>query len=115
MSSSLKCRHNKPVPGADYEVADVADADGASQDVSELGVSVAVGGGQWGHVDGIPDGLVTRGVDHVPQSLFGVLDAAALRVSVPQEDQFLLLPRPETSNTFFIHLQHKKGLNECWH
>lgn len=48
----------EPVPGADDKVADVGDADGPSQDVSELRVCVAVGGGQRRHVDGIPDGLV---------------------------------------------------------
>lgn len=95
------------MPGADNKVSDVPDADGASQDVSELRMRVAVGGGQRRYVDGISDGLVTRGIDHVSQSLLGVLNAPALRVSVSQEHQLLLLPRPEASDTFFIHLQHK--------
>lgn len=103
---------NTPVPGADHKVSDVPDADGASQDVSELGVRVAVGGGQWRHVDGISDWLITGGVDHVAQSLLGVLNAAALRVSVPQEHQLLLLPGPEASDTLFIHLQHESRVLE---
>ncbi len=96
------------MPGADNKVSDIPDADGASQDVSELGVGVAVGGGQRGHIDGISNGLVTRRVDHVSQRLLGVLNAPALRVSVPQEHQLLLLPCPKASDTFFIHLQHKR-------
>lgn len=93
-----------PVPGADHEVADVPDADGASQDVSQLRVGVAVGGGQRRHVDGVADGLVTGRVDHVAQGLLGVLDAAAFGVPVPQEDQLLLLPRPQASHALFINL-----------
>lgn len=47
------------MPSADHKVADVPDADWSSQDVSELRVRVAVGGGEWRHVDGVTDGLVT--------------------------------------------------------
>lgn len=97
------------MPGADNKVSDIPDADGASQDVSELGVCVAVRGGQWRYIDGIADGLVARRIDHVSQSLLGVLNAPALRVSVPQEHQLLLLPCPKASDTFFVHLQHKRG------
>lgn len=96
------------MPGADDKVSDVPDADRASEDVSELGVRVAVGGGQRRYIDGIPDGLVARGIDHVSQSLLGVLNAPALWVSVSQEHQLLLLPCPKASDTFFIHLWHKK-------
>lgn len=96
------------MPGADNKVSDIADADWASQDVSELGVRVAVGGGQRRHIDGISDGLVTRRIDHVSQSLLGVLNAPALWVSVSQEHQLLLLPCPKASDTFFIDLQHKR-------
>lgn len=101
-------QNHKPVPGADYKVADVPDTDGASQDVAELWVWVAVGGGQWRYVNWISDRLVTRRVDHVAQGLLSVLDATALWVSVSQEHKLLLLPSPETSDTFFIHLQHKR-------
>lgn len=100
---------NKPVPGADDKVSDIPNADWASQDVSKLGVRVAVGGGQWRYIDGIADGLVTRRIDHVSQSLLGILNAPALWVSVSQEHQLLLLPCPKASDTFFIHLQHKRS------
>lgn len=93
------------MPGADNKVPDVSNADGASQDVSELRVGVAVGGGQRGYVDWISNRLVARRVDHVTQSLLGVLNAPTLWVSIPQEHQLLLLPCPESSDTFFIHLQ----------
>ena len=96
------------MPGADNKVSDVPDADGASQDVPKLRVRVAVGGGQRRYVDGVSDGLVTRRIDHVSQGLLGVLNAPALRVSVSEEHQLLLLPRPEASHTFFIHLQPKR-------
>lgn len=69
---------------------------------------VAVGGGEGRDVDGIPDGLVAGRVDHIPQGLFGVLNATTLRVSVPEEDQLLLLPRPEAPDAFLIHLQRKR-------
>jgi len=96
------------VPGADDKVADVCDADGASQDVSELWVRVAVGGGQRRYVDWISNRLIARRIDHVTQSLLGVLDAPALWVSVSQEHQLLLLSCPKASDTFFIHLQYIK-------
>lgn len=99
------------MPGADYEISDIAEADGASQDVSQLGVRVTVGGGQGGHVDGISNRLVAGRIDHVPQGLFGVLDATPFGVSVSEEDQLLLLPCPEASHAFFIHLQHKRPIS----
>ena len=63
-----------------------------------------VGRCQGGHVDWVANGLVTGGVDHIPQSLLGVLNAAALWVAITQEDQLLLLPCPQPSDTFSIHL-----------
>lgn len=100
--------HHRPVPGAHNKAADVPDADGASQDVPELRVRVAVGRGERGNVDGISYGLVTRGIDHVTKSLLGVLDAPTLWVSVSEEHQLLLLPCPKASDTLFIHLQHRR-------
>ncbi|KAF3845301.1 hypothetical protein F7725_008464 [Dissostichus mawsoni] len=50
-----------------------------------------VGGGEGGHVDGVSDGLVAGRVDHVPQSLLGVLDAAALRVASVEHDDLVLV------------------------
>lgn len=96
------------MPGADDKVSDIPDADRASQDVSELGVRVAEGGGQRRYIDGISDGLVARRIDHVSQSLLGVLNATAFWVSVSQEHQLLLLPCPKASDAFFIHLQQKR-------
>lgn len=93
------------MPGADNKVADVSHADGTSQDVSELRVRVAVGGCQRGYVDWISNRLVARRVDHVTQSLLGVLDAPTLWISISQEHQLLLLPCPKSSDTFFIYLQ----------
>ena len=93
------------MPGADHEAADVAHADGPAQHARKLRVRVAVGGGEGRDVDGVADGLVARRVDHVAQRLLGVLDAAALRVPVAQEDQLLLLPRPQAAHTLPVHLQ----------
>lgn len=50
-------------------------------------------------------GLITRRVDHVPQSLFRVLYGASFGIPVPQEDELLLLAGPKTSNTLPVHLQ----------
>lgn len=41
-----------------------------------------IGGGQWRHVDWVSDWLITGGVDHVTEGLFGVLNAASLRVAI---------------------------------
>ena len=103
----MSMQSDRPVPGADDKVADIPDADRASQYVSQLGVGVAVGRGQRRNVDGISNGLVARRVDHVPQSLLGVLNAAAFWVPVSQEHQLLLLTCPKASDTLFVHLQHK--------
>ena len=65
MKVSLSYTHT-PVPRADDEVADVAEADWAAQDVAQLGVAVTVRGRQGRHIDGVSDWLVAGGVDHVP-------------------------------------------------
>lgn len=64
-----------------------------------------VGSGEWGDVDGVSDGLVTGRVNHIPQSLFGILDAAAFRVPVTQENQLLLLSGPQPAHTLPVHLK----------
>ena len=97
-----------PVPAADEPGVNVLGADGAPPHRAELGVAPSVGGGERGHVDGVTDGLVARRVDHVAQRLLGVLDAATLRVPVPQEDQLLLLPRPQPAHALPVHLPEVK-------
>lgn len=99
---------NRPMPGADDKVLDIPEADWASQDLSELRVWATVGSGQWRYIDGISDRLVAGGIDHVPQSLLGILNASTFWISVSEEDQFLLLPCPKATDTFFIHLCHKR-------
>lgn len=64
-----------------------------------------VGRGQRGDIHGVAQGLVTGGVDEVPQDLLVVLDAAPLWVAVSEEDELLLLPGPEPTDTLLVHLQ----------
>ena len=64
-----------------------------------------VGCGEWGDIHGVPQGLVTGGIDQVPEDLLVVLNAAALGVAVAEEDEFLLLPRPKAADAFPVHLQ----------
>ena len=59
---------------------------------------------EWGDVDGISDGEVHRGIDHVPQSWFVVLDGATFTVAVSEEDEFLPLTCPQCTHTLSIHL-----------
>lgn len=80
-------------------------ADGPPPHGAQLAVAPGVRGGERRDVDGVTDGLVARRVDHVPQGLLGVLDAASLRVAVPQENQLLLLPRPQASDAFSVDLE----------
>lgn len=94
-----------PVPAADEPGVNVVGADGSSPHGAQLAVAPGVRGGERRDVDGVTDGLVTRRVDHVPQGLLGVLNAAALRVAIAQENQLLLLPRPQASDTFSVDLQ----------
>lgn len=95
----------RPVPAADEPGVNVVRADGASPDRKQLNMCPGVGGGEWGDIDRVSDGLVTGRVNHVPQGLFGILDAAAFRVSVPQEDQLLLLSGPQPAHTLSVHLK----------
>ena len=105
ITSSLK---HVPVPAADEPGVNVVRADRPPPHRAQLAVPPGVRGGEGGHVDGISDGLVAGGVDHIPQGLLGVLNAAALWVTVAQEDQLLLLPRPQPPHTLSVHLQEQK-------
>lgn len=96
--------HHLPVPATDEPGVDVVGADRPSPHGAQLAVPPGVRGGERGHVDGVADGLVTRGVYHVPQGLLGVLNAATLWVTVAQENQLLLLPRPQATHTLSVHL-----------
>lgn len=64
-----------------------------------------VGCGEWGDIHGVPQGLVTGGIDQVPKDLLVVLNTAALGVAVAEEDEFLLLPRPKAADAFSVYLQ----------
>lgn len=63
-----------------------------------------VGCGQWGDIHRVAQWLVTGRVDEVAQDLLVVLDASTLGVAVAQEDELLLLPCPESSDTLLVHL-----------
>lgn len=78
--------------------------DRSTPDTLQLLVGPQVGCGQRGDIHRVPQWLVAGGVDEIAQDLFVVLDASTLWVAVTQEDEFLLLPCPESSNTFLIHL-----------
>lgn len=93
-----------PVPATDEPSVDIVGAYGPSPDGPELAVTSSVWGGEGGDVDGVSNRLITGRVDHVAQCLLGILDAATLGVSVPQEDQLLLLPSPESTHTLSVHL-----------
>lgn len=55
---------------------------GPSPDRPELAVTSSVRGGEGGDIDRVSNRLVAGRVDHVAQCLLGILDAAALRVSI---------------------------------
>lgn len=93
-----------PKPLGMQPSANALQTQGAAPYVSYLLVSPHVGGGERGHKHGISQRLVTGGVDHVSQSLLRVLDASALRVTVAEEDELLLLACPQPSHTLFIDL-----------
>ena len=88
---------------------DLLEAERTPDNPGHLTVGVAEAGCQRGNIDGVADGLVTRGVDYVPQRLLGVLDAASLRVSVPQEDELLLLARPQSSDALSVEFDHPEA------
>lgn len=106
---SIKTHIDKPFPEANEGLLDEGEADWAATDSTDLLVGVAVGGGERRHIDGVTDGLITGGVDDVPESLLGVLDGASLWVTVPQVDELLLLPRPQPPHTLPVHLDDAEG------
>lgn len=67
-----------------------------------------VGRGERGHVHGVSERLVAGGVDEVAEDLLVVLDAAALGVAVPQEDELLLLPRPQSADALPVDLRGRR-------
>lgn len=54
------------------------------------------------------DGLIAWRIDHVPQNLFRILDAAPLWVAISQEDKLLLLTSPQALNAFLVHFDDTK-------
>lgn len=93
-----------PVPAADEPGVNVVWADWSSPHRAELAVFPSIRGCEGGHVNGVADGLVARGVNHIPQRLFGILNASSFGVTVAQENQLLLLPRPQPTHTLSVHL-----------
>ena len=63
------------------------------------------GGLQWRYVDGIANGKVHGGVEHVAKSWLVVLDGASLTVTVAQENEFMLLASPQAAYTLSVDLQ----------
>ena len=57
------------MPGGQQAALHPAERDRAAHDAAQLAVRLHERGGQRGDVDGVPDRLVTRRVDDVPQSL----------------------------------------------
>lgn len=72
-------------------------------------VGFGIAGRQRGDVNRISDRLIAGTVDYVPQCLLGVLYRAALRISVPQVYQLLLLASPESAYAFAIHFDHSEA------
>lgn len=71
-----------------------------------------VGCGERGDIHGVPQGLVTGGIDQVPKDPLVVLNAAALGVAVAEEDELLLLPGPKAADAFSVHLQRGEDAEE---
>lgn len=53
--------------------------------------------------------MIAGGIDQVSEDLLVVLDAATLWITVAKEYEFLLLPGPKPTDTFFVDLQVGKG------
>jgi len=53
--------------------------------------------------------LIAAGVDDVAQRLLGILDTSALRVSIPQVDQFLLLSCPQATNALSVKFDYPEA------
>lgn len=69
-------------------------------------MTIWIGSSQRWDVDWVSNWLVTRGVDHVPQSLFCILDTSSFWITVTQKDKLLLLSCPQATHTLLIHLQN---------
>ena len=72
-------------------------------------VAVGEGGLKRGDVDGVADGEVHGGVDHVAEGLLVVLNGATLAVVVTEEDELVLLAGPQRSHTLAVELQECDG------
>ena len=68
-------------------------------------MAVDEGGLQRGDVDGIANGKVHGGVDHVAEGLLVVLNRSSLTVVVSKEDKLLLLASPKGTDTLTIYLK----------
>lgn len=68
-------------------------------------MTIWIGCSQRWDIDWVTNWLVTGGVDHVPQSLFCILDTSSFWIAITQEDKLLLLPCPQATHTLLIHLQ----------
>ena len=71
-------------------------------------MALAVGGGEGGHVDGVAERQVHRGVGHVSQHRLSILDGSPLAVVIPDEEQLVLLAGPKAPHTLTVHLQRKE-------
>ena len=60
-------------------------------------------------VDRVSYGEVHGRVDHVAESGLVVLDGATLCVTVPEEDELILLAGPERTHTLSVHLMEKSN------
>ena len=69
--------------------------------------------GQGWDINGISYWLIARRIDHIPQSLFGILYAASFWISVPEKYKFLLLTCPQPPYAFTIHLQISSDKRYC--
>ena len=108
----------RPVPEGGEETLDAAQAELPAQhgQGTQLLMGGGVGRGEGRDVDGVADGLVAGRVDHVAQSLLGVLDAPTFRVAVAEVDELLLLARPQTAHTLPVHLVSVTGqVNYVYH
>jgi len=97
------------VPPAEHCVPYGVQCDGASNHLAQLGIRICIGGGEWRNVDGIPNRLIAAGVDDIAECLLGILDAPALRVSIPQVNQLLLLASPQATDALPIQLDHPEA------
>lgn len=58
----------------------------------------------------LTDGLIAGRVDHIPQDLLRVLNAAPFGIAVPQKNQLLLLPGPEALDALLVDADDAKTL-----